>query len=89
MSRQVIELASPRPAGDDCLPHAAMNLGSSGGSSLRPARPMVHRLVLEEQYGQWVLYRLDDGGGFVGDSWHGSREDAVGQIRREFGIAVE
>ena len=74
--------------GQDCLPHAAMNLGAGGGAGLQPAIRLVHRLILEEQFGNWVLYRLDDAGGFVGDTWHGTREDAVWQIKKEFGVDV-
>lgn len=83
-----IDLPSPRPAGTDCLPHAAMSLGGGGSHPAAPRR-LVHRLILEEQSGCWVLYRLDEGGGFIADTWHGSREDALHQIRREFGIEPE
>ncbi len=81
-----IHLEKPMPASNDCLPHAAMNLGSARGSGTRPLAGMVSRLVIEEQAGQWVLYRMDADGGFVGDTWHGSREDAIGQMKREFGV---
>ena len=50
---------------------------------------MVTTLELEEQLGNWVLYRLDDGGGFVGDTWHGSREDAAWQMKKEFGVVLD
>jgi hypothetical protein len=89
MPKQVIQLPKPVPASHDCLPHAAMNLGRIGGTGLRPKPELVHALVLEEQYGNWVLYRLDEGGGFVGDTWHGTRQDALWQIQKEFGIDVE
>ncbi|HEX2972017.1 MAG TPA: hypothetical protein VHP11_06770 [Tepidisphaeraceae bacterium] len=49
---------------------------------------MVYCLVLEEQLGNWVLYRMDERGGFVGDTWHGSKDDAIWQIKKEFGIDV-
>lgn len=75
------------PAGD-CLPHAAMNLGAACGSTMRPVPRPVHCIVLEHQLGNWVLYRLDANGGFVGDTWHGSREDAAHQVRREFGVEL-
>lgn len=74
------------PASNDCLPHAAMNLGSVRGVGIRPRAGMVSQLVLETQHDNWVLYRLDDRGGFVGDTWHGSLEDARHQAKREFGI---
>lgn len=47
---------------------------------------MVHRLVIEPQLDNWVLYRLDDAGGFVGDTWHGTLEDALSQAKKEFGV---
>lgn len=89
MARQTIQLQKPVPAAHDCLPHAAMNLGQPGAGSLRPNPGLVSRLILEEQFGNWVLYRLDADGGFIGDTWHGSREDAVWQIQKEFGIRVQ
>ncbi|MGE5608632.1 MAG: hypothetical protein ACM359_05235 [Bacillota bacterium] len=89
MAKMVIQLPKPLPASHDCLPHAAMNLGSTQGSGTRPAPGMVSSLVLEEQFGNWVLYRMDDRGGFVGDTWHGSKEDAIWQIKKEFGIDVK
>jgi hypothetical protein len=79
-------LPRPLPASDDCLPHAAMNLGSVRGSGTRPMPGMVHRLIIESQLDNWVLYRLDDAGGFVGDTWHGSLEDALAQAKKEFGV---
>ncbi len=85
----VIKLPKAVSAAHDCLPHAAMSLGAAGASSMRPLAPEVHTLVLEKQLGNWVLYRMDDRGGFVGDSWHGSREDAMWQIKKEFGIDAE
>jgi hypothetical protein len=87
MARKIsYTLARPMPAGNDCLPHAAMNLGSARGSGTRPMPGMVSRLVIEPQLDNWVLYRLDDRGGFVGDSWHGSLADALVQAKKEFGV---
>ena len=83
-----IDLPRPMPASGDCLPHAAMNLGSVRGSGTRPIPGMVYRLVIEPQLDNWVLYRLDDRGGFVGDTWHGTLEDAIRQAKREFGVEV-
>ena len=74
------------PACDDCLPHAAMALGSIRGSGTRPAQALVSRLVIQEQMGSWVMYRMDEQGGFVGDTWHPSREDALKEAKREFGV---
>ena len=89
--RIVIELARPMPASNDCLPHAAMNLGAPRGLGLKPiAGGLVSRLVLEPGIsGAWVFHRLDKNGGFVGDSWHGTREDALHQAKREFGVTIE
>lgn len=88
MAKLVIHLEKPLPAAHDCLPHAAMSLGAAGEAGMRPYPHLVHTLVLDEQLGNWVLYRLDDRGGFIGDSWHGSREDALWQIHREFGVTI-
>jgi hypothetical protein len=77
------------PAGVDCLPHAAMNLGSAGGAGTRPAPRMVHRLVIEPQMENWVLYRFDDAGGFVGDTSHGTLQDAIAQAKKEFGVDLD
>jgi hypothetical protein len=90
MKKIVINLPKPMPASDDCLPHAAMTLGSVRGVSTRPRATLVHRLVIEEASdGHWILYRLDDGGGFVGDTSHPTREDALRTAKSEFGIDVE
>jgi hypothetical protein len=45
--------------------------------------------VIAPQLDNWVLYRLDDAGGFVGDTWHGTLEDALSQVKREFGIDLK
>jgi hypothetical protein len=87
MPKLVIHLPKPMLASNDCLPHAAMNLGNPRALSMRPSGALVHCLVLEEQLGSWVLYRMDDRGGFVGDTWHGSREDALWQMKKEFGVS--
>ena len=84
-----IMLKKPMPAVLDCLPHAAMNLGTGGGAGLRPVGRMVTRLVIERQFDNWVFYRLDEAGGFVADTWHGSREDALWQAKKEFGEGME
>lgn len=89
MAKIVVQLPRPIAASNDCLPHAAMNLGSPRGSGTRPPPGMVSTIVLEEQLGNWVLYRLDDRGGFVGDTWHGSREDAAWQAKKEFGVTLD
>jgi len=78
-------LPKPLPASNDCLPHAAMNLGSGQGMGLRPPA-LVTQLIIEPQFGNYVLYRLDATTGFVGDTWHGSMKDALWQVKKEFGV---
>jgi len=46
---------------------------------------MVSKLVIQPQLDAWCFFRLDEHGGFVGESWHPTREDALHQARREFG----
>jgi len=87
-NKLTIQLPKPVPASDNCLPHAAMSLGSVRGVGTRPAPALVSRLVIQEQLGSWVLYRLDDQGGVVGDTWHPTRQDAIDEVRREFGVEV-
>lgn len=85
----VINLPKPMPASNDCLPHAAMNLGSARGVGMRPQPGMVSRLVIQPQLDAWCFFRMDENGGFVGESWHPSKEDALYQAKKEFGISVE
>jgi hypothetical protein len=86
MKKLTYALPKPMPASDDCLPHAAMNLGAARGVGINPMPGLVSRLIIEEQHDNFVLYRLDDRGGFVGDTWHGTLEDAIHQAKREFGV---
>ena len=86
MSRIAINLAKPQPAKNESLPHAAMMLGAFRGIGTAPPPKLVARLVIEPYLGAWVFHRLDVDGGFVGDSWHDSREDALFQAKREFGV---
>ena len=81
-TRYTIDLPKPMPASNDSLPHAAMNLGSVRGTGTHPRAGMVSKLVLQLNMDNWVLYRLDDSGGFVGDTWHGTLEDAIGQAKK-------
>jgi hypothetical protein len=85
MAKLTIHLPKGLEASNDCLPHAAMNLGKAQGMGFR-APALVSKLVVDEQYGNFVLYRMDDSGGFVGDSWHGSLADALYQVKKEFGV---
>jgi hypothetical protein len=85
----VIDLPKPLPASNDCLPHAAMNLGAPRGVGLKPVTGgMVSRLIIQPQLGAWCFYRMDKDGGYIGDSWHPSKEDALHQAKREFGADV-
>jgi len=89
MTKIVINLEKPMPAANDCLPHAAMNLGAARGVGMRPTPGMVSRLVIQEQQGAWCLFRLDQNGGFVGDTWHPTKADALHQVKKEFGVEVD
>ena len=90
MTKFVINLPTPMPASDDCLPHAAMTLGSVRGVSTRPRQTLVHRLIIQEASdGHWVLYRMDDAGGFIGDTSHPSKEDALRTAQREFRLSQD
>ncbi|HVT90282.1 MAG TPA: hypothetical protein VHD56_15630 [Tepidisphaeraceae bacterium] len=86
MNKIVINLPNPMLASNDCLPHAAMNLGSARGVGLQPRPGMVSRLVIQSQLDAWCFFRLDKDGGFVGESWHPTKEDALYQAKKEFGI---
>jgi hypothetical protein len=88
MAKRVFNLPKPMQSSNDCLPHAAMNLGTAQGMG-HHARALVHRLVLEEQFGNYVLYRMDESGGFIGDTWHGTIEDALWQAKKEFGVDLK
>ena len=85
-TKLTINLPKPVAASDNCLPHAAMALGSIRGNTTRPQSALVARLVIQEQPGGWVMHRLDGQGGFIGDSAHPTKEDALREARREFGI---
>jgi hypothetical protein len=87
-SKLVFKLVKPMPASNDCLPHAAMTLGSTRGTGTRPTTGMVSRIIIQEQMGNWCVYRMDNDGGFIGDSWHPTREDAMHTANREFGVTV-
>ncbi len=88
----VIMLKKPMTASNECLPHAAMNLGATRGVGLHPRPGIVARLVIQRQMDAWCLFRMDKDGGYVGDSWHPTADDALHQARREFGaenLAIE
>jgi hypothetical protein len=89
MEKIVINLPKPMPASNDCLPHAAMNLGSVRGVGMHPRVGMVSRLVIQPQLDAWCFFRMDKDGGFVGESWHPTKEDALHQARREFGESIQ
>ncbi|MEL7238478.1 MAG: hypothetical protein AAGK78_06420 [Planctomycetota bacterium] len=81
-----LNLDPPQPASDDCLPHAAMGLGSMRAVGTRPQQALVHRLVIQRQMQAWCLFRMDDGGGFVGETWHESKDAAFAEAKREFDV---
>lgn len=84
------EPAFPREdAGFGYLPQAAMGLGSIRAVGTNPLPAAVSRLVIQEQTGGWCLFRLDAGGGFLGDTWHPDAADAVATACREFGVKPE
>ncbi len=85
-----IDLPRPMEASNDCLPHAAMNLGAPRGVGLRPSPAgMVSKLVIQPLMDNWVIYRLDHSGGFIGDTWHGTFADVCFQVKKEFGVEVK
>ena len=49
MYKTTIRLKKPMPASNDCLPHAAMNLGAPRGVGLRPVPGVVSRIVIPQQ----------------------------------------
>ncbi len=89
--RYVCTLDPPRPpregATSACLPQAAMGLGSVRAVGTAPMPAEVARLEVQHQTGGWCLFRLDAGGGFVGDSWHPSADDAKRTAADEFDLA--
>ena len=52
----------------------------------RPRQAMVRRIVVQPQMQAWCVFRLDDGGGFVGETWHESEAAAFAEAKREFGL---
>ena len=63
-----------------------MGLGGIRAVGTNPQPALVSRLVIQEQTGGWCLFRLDAGGGFVGDTWHPDEADAVQCACREFDV---
>ena len=89
MGPSVAATGKSTPADGTTVVGSSMGSGSTGVFRWTAAGGMVARLVIEPQLGAWVFYRLDEQGGFVGDSWHETREDAVHQARREFDVTIE
>lgn len=77
------------PASDDCLPHAAMGLGTLRAVGTRPQPALVHRLLIQRQMSAWCLFRLGAQGGFVGESWHPDAADALHTACREFKLTAD
>jgi hypothetical protein len=90
VNRFVLDFPVPRlpseASGHAYLPQAAMGLGSSRAAGTRPAPIPVSRLLIQHQTGGWCLFRLDDRGGFIGDTWHPDPEDAKRTAADEFDI---
>ena len=89
--RYVLAFPAPRlpreGAMSSCLPQAAMGLGSTRAVGTAPLPAEVARLEIQHQTGGWCLFRLDGGGGFVGDSWHPTAADAKRTAADEFGLS--
>lgn len=85
----VVDLSEPKTAADDCLPHAAMGLGSSRAVGTSPQPALVFRVLVQKQLSAWCVFRLDGAGGFIGDTWHPDREDAIRSACREFDLSPE
>lgn len=85
----ICDLPEPRPASDHCLPHAAMGLGTMRAVGTNPAPALVYRLLIQPQMSAWCLFRLDDAGGFIGETWHPDAADAIHTACREFNLAPE
>jgi hypothetical protein len=66
-----------------------MGLGSSRAVGTSPQPALVHRVLVQKQLSAWCVFRLDGAGGFIGDTWHPDREDAVRSACREFGLSPE
>jgi hypothetical protein len=77
------------PASDDCLPHAAMGLGSTRAVGTSPRPALVHRLIVQPQMSAWCLFRMDGNGGFIGETWHPDAADAIHTACREFKLTPE
>jgi hypothetical protein len=89
----ICDLEPPRVPREDArhsyLPQAAMGLGDVRAVGTNPTPAVVARLVVQEQTGGWCLFRLDAGGGFIGDTWHPDREDAIRVAADEFGVSAD
>jgi hypothetical protein len=85
----ICDLPRPLPAADHCLPHAAMGLGTVRAVGTNPPPALVHRLLIQRQMSAWCLFRMDDAGGFIGESWHPDAEDALHTACREFKLSAD
>ena len=85
----ICDLPEPRLAADNCLPHAAMGLGTTRAVGTNPSPALVYRLLIQRQMSAWCLFRLDDAGGFIGESWHPDAEDALHTACREFKLTAD
>ena len=85
----IADLAEPRVAADDCLPHAAMGLGSMRAVGTSPQPTLVYRVIIQKQMSAWCVFRMDADGGFVGETWHPDRDDALRSACKEFGLVPQ
>ena len=60
----------------------------SGSKYSRSELPRPQLLIIEEQDDGIFLYRFTMDGGFGGDTWHATMEDAKHQASYEYGEAV-
>ena len=60
----------------------------TGGVDLRPDMPRADVVLIEDDGDSAMCYRYAGNGGFGGDTWHESLEDALSQLEFEYGAAV-
>ena len=60
----------------------------TGGVDLRQDMPRAGVVLIEDDGNSAMCYRYAADGGFGGDTWHESIEDALAQLEFEYGSAV-
>ena len=66
-----------------------MGLGSMRAVGTSPAPALVHRVIIQPQMSAWCVFRLDGAGGFIGETWHPDRDDALHTACREFKLTPD